>query len=132
MFTDGLNIQLMDLYAHHERFDEALAIFKKLYANNPELVVTPFKLISLATSLLKGDHIEDAFLVLNHLKTPTEKPDQSNNSLELACWRLLNACSSKGDIDLTKKVFEVLEKAQFKITGLLASPLVKVHLTKYN
>lgn len=127
-----MNIVLMDLYAHHERFDDALKIFEGLYSNNPDIFVTQSKLIGLATSLLKGERAEDAFRVLKHLKAPTEKTEQTANAVEMASWRMLNVAALKGDVELTSKLFEILEKSEVKITSMISGPLVKVHLTRYS
>ena len=122
----------MDLYAHHERFDDALKIFEGLYSNNPEVVVTPIKLIGLATSLLKGDRTEDALKVLQHLKPSAEKTEQMTNALDMCSWRMLNVTALKGDVELTRKLFEILEKSEIKITNMVLGPLIKVHLAKYD
>lgn len=126
-----MNILLMDLYARHERFDESLAIFKSLTSNS-ELTITPVKLFSLATCLLKNNRDEDALKVLQHLKPLPEKADQNTNIVEVTAWRMLNAGAMSGNVELTQKLFEVLEQNKFKITGMIAGPLVRVHLTKYD
>lgn len=127
-----MNILLMDLYARHERFDESLAIFKSLTSNS-ELTITPVKLFSLATCLLKKNREEDALKVLQHLKPLSEKADQNTmNMMEVTAWRMLNAGALSGNVELTQKLFEVLEQNKFKITGMIAGPLVRVHLTRYD
>lgn len=120
----------MDLYARHERFEEALTIFKSLHTNNAELTITPPKLFGLATSLLKANRTEDAFKVLEHLKPIPENSEQNSNILEVTAWRMLNVGAMNGDIELTRKIFEILEQKKLKITGMIAGPLVKVHLNK--
>lgn len=123
----------MDLYAYHNRHDDALAIFKGLFSKNQEFSITPIKLLSLATSLLKGDRTDDVFQVLQHLKLTSEKTDQTKMSdmLEVAGWRLLNVSALKGDVELTRKIFGILEKSEIKITSMLASPIIKAYLTRY-
>lgn len=120
----------MDLYAHHERFDDAFAIFKALYSKNPDIVVTPVKLIGLASTLLKGDRTDDALNVLQRLVPSPETNEPNLRNLEMAAWRLVNVSASKGDLELTRKLFEIIEKTGLKITGLLAGPLIKVHLSR--
>lgn len=123
----------MDLYAYHDRHDEALAIFKGLFSKNQEFSITPMKSLSLATSLLKGDRTDDVFQVLEHLKLPTENSERMKirDTLEIAGWRLLNVAALKGDVQLTRKILDVLEKSEIKITSMLASPLIKAYLTRY-
>lgn len=130
VFSEGLNIVLMDLYAHHGRFDDAFGIFTALYSKNPDIVVTPIKLFNLATSLLKGDRVDDAFKILQRLKPSSETSEQNLRSLEMSGWRLMNVAASKGDVELTRKLFEIIEKSGLKITGMIAGPLIKVHLSR--
>ena len=120
----------MDLYVRQDHLDEALAIFKAIYAETPDFVLTSIKTFSLATSLLKSNRTEDAFMVLEHLNKESDGK-QENVRMDIFAWRLIDVAANRGDVELTTKLFDVVQKAGFKITGLLAGPLVKVHTIRY-
>lgn len=130
VFSNNLNVLLMDLYAQHERLDDALAILNAIYASTPDFNLTASKLFRLATSLLKGDRTEDMFKILERLNIASDEK-QENVRYDIFSSRLLDVAVTKGDVELTSKLFEIFEKSGLKITGLVASSLVKVHVVRY-
>lgn len=121
----------MDLYAHHDKLDEALAVFNKLYEHNNDLTVHPPKVLNLAAKLLKGERTEDAFTVLGKLKPGSEENAQASNATDISAWRLLNVAALKGDVDLTNKLFSIVEESKIaKISAQLLSPLIQVRLVR--
>lgn len=133
-FTDGMNLLLMDLYAHHGYLDEALDVFSQLFSHNPDLVVFPTKVMSLATHLLKGDRISDALGVLQKLKADprTCESTELTNAVNGSAMRLMNTAAEKGDVQLIQKIFERLEESKsLKIGNAILGSLVKVHVIRY-
>lgn len=120
----------MDLFARNDRFEEAFEVYKLLISKNPEITITPAKLLDLASSLIKGERNDDALEVLGRVKAPAEMTEKTAHALEVNCWRMLNNAAMKGNVDLVQKLFECLEKSNLKITNFVAGPLVKVHLVR--
>ena len=131
VFSKNLKVLLMDLYVRNERVDDALVIFNEIYEGPPDFILTSPKVLSLATSLLKCNRTEEAFKVLERLNISTDKK-QENGRSDSFSWRLMDVAASKGDVDLTSKLFEVVLQSGMKITGMVASALVKVHIVKYD
>ena len=126
-----MNILLMDLYVHHDKLDEALAVFNQLFEHNKDISVNPPKVLNLAARLLKADRTEDALKVLSKLKPGTDESTQAFNATEITAWRLLNVAAVKGDVELTKKVFDSIEDSKIiKISNPLLGPLIQVHLAR--
>lgn len=121
----------MDLYAHHDKLDEALAVFHQLFEQNKDISINPPKVMNLAAKLFKAARTEDAFKVLGKLRPGSEDNAQALNATEITAWRLLNVAALKGDVELTKKLFDTIEDSKvIKISNQLLGPLIQVHLVR--
>lgn len=126
-----MNILLMDLYTYHDKLDEALSVFDKLFEQKQDLAINSPKILNLAAKLLKADRTDDTFKVLGKLKPSSDETSQGVNTIEITGWRLLNVAALKGDVELTQKLFNTVEESKIvKISGQLLSPLIQVHLVR--
>ena len=120
----------MDCYAYHGNSDKALDIFTTL-SQTPDTTISPIKLLHLAVCLFKAKRLDDLFKVLEFLKPLTNKSPDLDQLIDSVAWRLLVLPSDEGNLELTEKIFDCLEKSgAVNITNNMLGPLVNVHLVR--
>ncbi|KAG8226771.1 hypothetical protein J437_LFUL006294 [Ladona fulva] len=128
VYTDGMNALLMELYAAHNKLDEALEYKKKV--TDKGALVEDFKVLKLVDALLKADRFEEAMKVISE-QNADRKLEPRSFVYNAFCWRLLNSVAEAGKVEEVEKLFEALVKNNFiEPTNVLMGPLIKVHLEK--
>lgn len=62
MFQAGILAQLLDLYTHHEKLEEAMALKTQLFERDPEFHLDSMKAVKLASLLIKNDRLPGGYL----------------------------------------------------------------------
>lgn len=130
--TLSINIQimLMDLYTHHNELDKAMEMFTSI-SEIPNAFISPPKLLTLASYLIKAKRTDDAFKILESLKPSENKSPEMTDILSSIAWRCLVMPSEEGNIELTQKIFSYMEKSgAIPINNNVLGPLVNVHLVR--
>lgn len=144
-FSNAMYASLFDFYVNCWNVDEALATMEKIDKN---FVIDAYKIINLATVLVRKDRIEDVFnLLKSQQKTSGVKSEESEEideeqltlfdneksgkHFDRSINRLLNAVIDQTkDPKLVKEAFDLSIKFSGSIiTTLNTGPLVKVHIT---
>lgn len=131
LLTTGVNAQLIDLYVHHEKLDEAYAMLTNIRAKEPDFVLDMMKAVRLVSLLEKNDRHEDALRILDeHRRAPDdERIDENTFNYKTTCWRLLNSLAEAGKEKELDAIFESLIRNEYvEVNNILLGPLVKVHI----
>lgn len=128
-----MNLLLIDLHTHHGQLDDAMGVFKKLFSHRPDLVVFPGKLMGLAAQLLKGNRVDDALCVLQHLKSDARVAETAElaHIVQANALRLMNTAAEHTDAKTIQKIYDRLEESKaLKMSKSLLGPLVNIHVIR--
>lgn len=129
VIATGVYAQLIDLYCHHSKVDQAIAILNEITTKEPDFVLDDMKAIKLATLLISEDKIDEALKILESHKKEEKKTEEMTFNYKAGCWRLLNSLAEAGKLSHLEKVFDSLVKNNYiEINNVMLGPLVKVHL----
>ncbi|KAK9878882.1 hypothetical protein WA026_003711 [Henosepilachna vigintioctopunctata] len=124
--SPGLRASLMHTYIKEENLSAALEIYHELKQNSPNFNVDGYKLIDLATLLVRNNRFDEAADLLTQ-GAKTGKVYRNIKSLR-NCRLLL---SSIQDIDLQKTMFDILMKNGYCIPhNALLGCLIELHIEK--
>lgn len=125
-YTTGVYAQLIDLYAHHEKFDEVMKYYNKIIELEPNSSIDDLKVIKIANIMITNNKFDDAIKFLN--EQSHRKVERTYNYSGLV-WRTLNSLAEKGDVDNLNTLFDtLLQNNYIDVNNILLGPLVKVHL----
>lgn len=124
----GVWSQLIDLFVHHGKIDEAKALFEKLKGKDTAFVLDNLKVIRFANLLLTEDRFNDALELLEkNKKTQPNADGEGSFNYIGTVWRILNAIAEKGDAEKMQQFFDALVKGNYITpTNELLGPLIKV------
>lgn len=129
VIATGVYAQLIELYCHHSKVDEAISILNEIKAKEPDFVLDDMKAIKLATLLIGEDKIDEALKILESNKKEEKKTEEMTFNYKAGCWRLLNSLAEAGKLSQLEKVFDSLVKNNYiEVNNVMLGPLVKVHL----
>ncbi|GJQ86626.1 hypothetical protein Trydic_g15730 [Trypoxylus dichotomus] len=127
-YTTGVFAQLMDIYAHHDKLEEAEMYFNKLKEIEPDLKLDETKAIRYLYCLIKHGRIDEAIELASSIKRDT-KSEEKSFVYRALCWKMLNYLADEGKAEDLNKLFDVLVKRDFiEVNNIILGPLVKVHL----
>uniref|UniRef100_A0A1B0ABF4 PROP1-like PPR domain-containing protein n=1 Tax=Glossina pallidipes TaxID=7398 RepID=A0A1B0ABF4_GLOPL len=127
----GIYAQLIDLYVYHDRIEDALAVYQKVKAKEPNFLLDNLKTVGVAEMLLKQDRFEDALNFLEKNKKETVNDLDTNYNYTSRLWRMLNALADSANVEKLQKVFDTLVGGNYVIpNNVLLGPLIKVHLVR--
>nr|CAH7746771.1 unnamed protein product [Callosobruchus chinensis] len=116
----GTKSFLMHNYVMTGNVDEAMRLFQQIKDSDPGFNLDDFKIIDLATLLVKNDKFEDA---LNIMKTEINRP-----SSRKADRNLLELLESFTDPNQQMQMFECIMKVGYVANNVVLGPLVRIHL----
>lgn len=129
VIATGVYAQLIELYCHHSKVEQAIQILNEIKSKEPDFVLDDMKAIKLATLLIAEDKIDEAIKILETNKKEEKKTDEVSFTYKAGCWRLLNSLAEAGKLSELEKVFDSLVKNNYiEINNVMLGPLVKVHL----
>ncbi|KRT80285.1 hypothetical protein AMK59_7357 [Oryctes borbonicus] len=127
-YTPGIYAQLMDIYAHHDKLEQAEIYFNKLREIEPDLKLDGTKAIRYLFCLIKHGRIDEAIDLTSKIKRDI-KVEEKSFAYRALCWKMLNYLADEGKAEDLNKLFDVLVKNDFiEINNVILGPLVKVHL----
>lgn len=125
-YTTGVYAQLIDLYAHHEKFDEVMKMYHKFIELEPNSSIDDLKILKIANLMITNNKFDDAIKFLN--EQAHRKADRSYNYSALV-WRMFNSLAEKGETDQLNTLFDTLVKNDLiDVNNVILGPLIKVHL----
>lgn len=123
----GIYAQLIDLYVYHDRIEDALAVYQKVKAKEPNFLLDNLKTVGVAEMLLKQDRFEDALNFLETNKKEMVNDMDTNYNYMSRVWRILNALADSANVEKLQKVFDTLLGGNYVIpNNVLLGPLIKV------
>ncbi|XP_023244376.1 leucine-rich PPR motif-containing protein, mitochondrial-like [Centruroides sculpturatus] len=133
-YTGSIYAQLIELFVYHKKLDEALHYKTLLEKIEPDFPLDDHKVLNLANLLIKNDKIDDALQILDEHYKKFGSNRRTEDGLERNVTRLLTTIANKGDVDLTRKMFDLLvTKYNYAVvSNIVLGPLVKVHLVNDN
>ncbi|CAH0561344.1 unnamed protein product [Brassicogethes aeneus] len=129
VFSSGVYAQLMDIYASHDKADEAMEYFRKLGEMESEnFKIDELKVVRLAQALVKNGRLDEAIGILEN--TATDKKNEEHGFPFTSCmWRMLNSLAEAGKTEDLDRLFDVLVKKEYmEPNNILLGPLIKVHI----
>nr|CAD7568028.1 unnamed protein product [Timema californicum] len=130
VWNGGLYAQLLDLYVHHEKLENALEVLQKLRSQEPDFPLNDYKVIRLASLLVKNDRFGEAIELLN--KQPENRTLEERMFVYTSvCWRLLNTLAEAGKSEELRQIFDTLVNLKFiDVNNVMLGPLIKAHLAR--
>ncbi|XP_018577646.1 leucine-rich PPR motif-containing protein, mitochondrial [Anoplophora glabripennis] len=123
--TVGMKSSLMHNYIKKECLEQALSIYNNIKLTSPHFKIDNFKVIDLATLLVKEEKYGEA---MDILKIETSKKLFAGSGIEKNCRQLLDSYKNAEE---QLKMFEFLvEYGYCKPTNIIFGPLVRIHLKK--
>ncbi|CAH1173550.1 unnamed protein product [Phaedon cochleariae] len=125
--TPGMKCMVMYSFVKGGHLQPALKVYNELKENDPTFSVDIFKILDLATLLVKNGRFSQAFEILQqHSKSKIF----GGLLLQRNCLELLKACENEQE---QAKMFNFLiEKGFCKVTNVILGPLVRIHLKDGN
>lgn len=128
--TSGVYALLLELYATHDKIDEALKIYNQIKFEDKEFSLDDSKIIKLVQAFVNNERFDEALKFLESNKRETT-PDKNLFAYSMTCWRLLNGLAEKGDVTNLNLLFNALISNNFASPqNILLGPLIKVHVLK--
>ena len=125
LWTGGMYSNLLQLYAENDRIDEALEVYENLKEYWSSFIVDDFKILSLATALMRANRVEEAMDLI------AETSSKGGERLKKNVWEILNTVAHGSRPELTEKMLELLvEKGYCEISNTAMGPVIRVHLLK--
>lgn len=130
VYSTGIYAQLLDIYATHDKLEEAMKYYDKVFEMDPEFMLDETKLIRLVNLLIKNNQFNKAIEILE--KTTGEKKIETRSfNYNALCWRMFNSLAEQGKDEELNTLFNCLVKNNFiEVNNVLLGPLVKVHIMK--
>nr|CAD7395757.1 unnamed protein product [Timema poppensis] len=130
VWNGGLYAQLLDLYVHHEKLENALEVLQKLRSQEPDFPLNDYKVIRLASLLVKNDRFGEAIELLN--KQPENRTLEERAFVYTSvCWRLLNTLAEAGKSEELRQLFDTMVNLKFiDVNNVMLGPLIKAHLAR--
>lgn len=129
VYTVGVYAQLLDLYAYHERLEEAMTYFNKIAEFDKDFPLDDGKIMRLVSLHVKNGQLDSALSILEKCNRDRRSDDRSF-SYNGMCWRMLNSLAEQGKDEELNTLFNCLVKNEFlEINNVMLGPLVRVHLT---
>nr|CAD7437873.1 unnamed protein product [Timema bartmani] len=130
VWNGGMYAQLLDLYVHHEKLENALDVLQKLRSQEPNFTLNDYKVIRLASLLVKNDRFGEAIELLN--KQPeNRKLEERMFMYTSVCWRLLNTLAEAGKSEELRQLFDTMVNLKFiDVNNVMLGPLIKAHLAR--
>ncbi|KAF6210429.1 hypothetical protein GE061_013535 [Apolygus lucorum] len=126
----GLLVLFMDLCCHHGKLEEALDYYNRAMSKEASRLDAS-KAVRLACLLCNNDRYDEALKILNsHPQSPEEISENNFGHLSV-CWKLLNTCAEKTNVDVLNKMFETMVQNNYiEPTNVMLGPLVKIHILR--
>jgi leucine-rich PPR motif-containing protein len=131
VLTSGVNAQLIDLYVHHEKLDEALRLYNELRAKESDFALDKSKIIRFASLMITNNQVDEAIKFLEENKREEEQADiiKNNFNYKTTVWRLLNQIAEVGKVEELNRVFNCLMENHYIVpNNVIFGALIKVHL----
>nr|CAI5838259.1 unnamed protein product [Callosobruchus analis] len=116
----GTKSLLMHNYVLTGNVDEAVKLFQQIKDSDPKFNMDDFKIIDLATLLVKNDRFKDA---LNIMKTEIKRPSRKTSDRNL-----LELLESITDPNQQNQMFECIMKVGYAPNNIILGPLVRIHI----
>lgn len=129
-FSAGANAQILEMYVHFEKLDQAMKLYHEIISAQPDFAVDDFKIIRLASLLIKNNKFDEAIKILDTQPSERKLEDRSF-AYNSVCWRLLNSLAETKNVEQLKTVFDkLLSKNFIEVNNVLLGPLIKVHILR--
>lgn len=127
VLTTGVHAQLIDLYTHHEKLQDALDLFEQIRTKEPDFVLDRMKTVKLVALLVKNNQLNEGIKMLEINKNSEHV--EKNFNYSSVCWRLLNSLAEEGKVEELEELFNALIANEYSnVSNVILGPLVKVHL----
>ncbi|XP_053691599.1 leucine-rich PPR motif-containing protein, mitochondrial [Sabethes cyaneus] len=128
----GVYAQIIELYADHDKLDQAFGLLEKVKTKSPDFELDETKIIRLAQAILNQDRFEDTLKFLKDNKPAVPRNEKSDDfNYNSACWRMLNSLAEKGNVDSINQLFNLmLENGYITPHNIFLGPLIKVHIVR--
>lgn len=128
----GQSVLLIDMYVSAGKLDDALRELAEMQKRNPDVKLTPLKVMKIAQLMLTEGRTDDAIkLIGDHAPEHVEK--REDLVVSNSCWRMVNVVAEKGDLSSVKRLLDVvLDKQIVEPTSTILGPLIKAHLVNDN
>lgn len=129
VIATGVYAQLIELYCHHSKLDQAISVLNDIKSKEPDFILDDMKTIKIVSLLIDEDKIDEALNILESNKKEEKKTEEINFNYKAGCWRLLNSLAEAGKLSHLQKIFDSLVKNNYiEVNNIMLGPLVKVHL----
>uniref|UniRef100_A0A0K8SN95 Leucine-rich PPR motif-containing protein, mitochondrial n=1 Tax=Lygus hesperus TaxID=30085 RepID=A0A0K8SN95_LYGHE len=126
----GLLVLFMDLCCHHGKLEDAMDYYNQAMAKEGSRLDAS-KAVRLAYLLCQNDRFEEALKILDSHPQSEEEYSENNYGHLSTCWKLLNYCAEKGQVEMLNKIFETMVRQNYiEPTNILLGPLIKIHILR--
>ncbi|XP_045482968.1 leucine-rich PPR motif-containing protein, mitochondrial-like [Harmonia axyridis] len=126
--SPGMKSAVLQTHVREGNLEEAMQIYDELTQSAPNFRMDSFKIVDLATLLVKNDRFDKAMEILK-----TSAIDQKNSTEDMKSWErnCLNLLKSIKDIDKQKEAFKILMDCSYcGPTNIILGAMIQLHLEK--